>query len=121
MNKFMNFYLNATSIKQVAGNCVRGFMFILPMAIIGMMLSLTTYAQDHGPLSFNLVPASDTIAACLPNAEARVTVFPKEEIRGVDTLDLKAEGLPANTTFAVFLTESAVGSVGAVQYIGDFT
>jgi hypothetical protein len=38
----------------------------------------------------------------------------------VDTLDLKAEGLPAHTEFTVFLTESAV-SVGAVQYIGDFT
>jgi hypothetical protein len=38
----------------------------------------------------------------------------------VDTLDLNAQGLPPNTEFTVFLTESAV-SVGAVQYIGDFT
>jgi len=49
-----------------------------------------------------------------------VTVLPREDSRGVDTLDLKAEGLPSHTEFSVFLTESAV-SVGAVQYIGDFT
>jgi hypothetical protein len=38
----------------------------------------------------------------------------------VDTLDLNAQGLSPNTEFTVFLTESAI-SVGAVQYIGDFT
>lgn len=70
---------------------------------------------------FNLVPASDAIGVCLPNAAADVTIFPKEEIRGVDTLDLKAKGLQPDTTFAVFLTELPVAPFGAVQYIGDFT
>jgi len=54
------------------------------------------------PSRFNLVPASDPIAACLPNAAATVAVFSEEDIRGVDTLDLHAEGLRPNTTFAVF-------------------
>jgi hypothetical protein len=78
--------------------------------------------QDHGhePFRVTLVPASDTILACLPNATATVTVLPKEDSRGVDTLDLNAQGLSPNTEFTVFLTESAI-SVGAVQYIGDFT
>ena len=67
---------------------------------------------------FNLVPASDAIAACLPNAAATVTVFPREDVRGLDTLDLHAEGLRPNTTFAVFLTELPVPPFGAVQYIG---
>src|SRR5882724_3616063 len=85
-------------------------------------VSQTAHAQGPRPFSFNLVPASDPIATCLPNATARVTVFPREENRGVDTLDLRAEGLRPNTTFAVFLTEMPVPpDFGAVQYIGDFT
>jgi hypothetical protein len=84
-------------------------------------VSQSAHAQGLQPFSFNLVPASDPIANCLPNAAARVTVFPREEIRGVDTLDLHAEGLRPNTTFAVFLTQMPVPPFGAVQYIADFT
>jgi hypothetical protein len=68
-----------------------------------------------------LTPANDTIAACLPHAAATVIVLPKEEGRGVDTLDLKAEGLPPNTSFTVFLTEQPDLPFGASQYIGEFT
>ena len=57
----------------------------------------------------------------MPNPAATVAVFPREDIRGVDTLDLHAEGLRPNTTFAVFLTQMPVPPFGAVQYIGDFT
>src|SRR6478672_3523346 len=58
-------------------------------------VSQSAHAQGLRPFSFNLVPASDAIANCesMPNPAATVTVFPKEEIRGVDTLDLHAEGL----------------------------
>jgi len=79
-------------------------------------------AQHLTPSRFDLVPASDAIANCesMPNPAATVTVFPREDIRGVDTLDLHAEGLRPNTTFAVFLTELPVPPFGAVQYIGDF-
>jgi len=75
------------------------------------------------PSRFDLVPASDAIAGCreFENAAASVAVFPREDVRGVDTLDLHAEGLRPNTTFAVFLTEMPVPPFGAVQYIGDFT
>jgi hypothetical protein len=79
------------------------------------------HAPHLTPSRFELVPASDPIAACLPNAQATVAVFPGEDIRGVDTLDLRAEGLRPNTTFAVFLTEMPVPHFGEVQYIGDFT
>jgi hypothetical protein len=121
MNKFKNVLLNTDSIKQGAKNQMRRFRLAVQTAIVGLMLIFTVQAQNPTPFNFNLAPASDTIANCLPNASASVTVFPKEDFRGVDTLDLKAQGLPANTSFAVFLTESAVGSVGAVQYIGEFT
>ena len=80
-------------------------------------------AQHLTPSRFDLVPASDAIANCesMPNPADTVTVFPREDSRGVDTLDLHAEGLRPNTTFAVFLTELPVPPFGAVQYIGDFT
>jgi hypothetical protein len=81
------------------------------------------HAQGPTPSRFNLVPASDAIAGCtsMPNPAATVAVFPREDVRGVDTLDLHAEGLRPNTTFAVFLTEMPVPPFGAVEYIGDFT
>src|SRR5438552_1350992 len=93
------------------------------IAAFGVLAVLLPAGQTaHAePLGFNLVPASDPIAACLPDAVARVTVFPREAIRGVDTLDLRAHGLRPTTTFAVFLTEMPVPPFGAVQYIGDFT
>ena len=98
------------------------------IAAFGLLSTLipvvqTAHAQDLRPFRFNLVPASDAIAGCasMPNPAATVAVFPKEDIRGVDTLDLHAEGLRPNTTFAVFLTERPVPPFGAVQYIADFT
>ena len=97
---------------------------LLAIATLGLTLMFNlaaAHAQGSRPSRFNLVPASDPIAACLPNAAATVAVFPREDIRGVDTLDLHAEGLRPNTTFAVFLTEMPVPPFGAVQYIGDFT
>ena len=105
-------------------NIMKRHSLLLAIATFGLTLIFNlaaAHAQGLRPLSFNLVPASDPIATCLPNAAARVTVFPREEIRGVDTLDLHAEGLRPNTTFAVFLTEMPVPAFGAVQYIGDFT
>src|SRR5262249_52014058 len=98
------------------------------IAAFGLLSTLvsvtqTAHAQGQRPLRFDLVPASDAIANCesMPNPAATVAVYPKEDIRGVDTLDLHAEGLRPNTTFAVFLTEMPVAPFGAVQYIADFT
>src|SRR5262249_31248316 len=95
---------------------------------IGFLLTVvslipTANPPNQNPFSFDLVPASDAIANCtsMPNPAARVTVFPREEIRGLDTLDLHASGLRPNTTFAVFLTQMPTPPFGAVQYIGDFT
>ena len=81
------------------------------------------HAPHLSPSRFDLVPASDAIAGCqeFENAAATVTVFSREDERGVDTLDLHASGLRPNTTFAVFLTETPVPPFGAVEYIGDFT
>src|SRR4029450_2615770 len=98
------------------------------IAAFGLLSTLlpviqTAHAQNLRPSKFDLVPASDAIAGCtsMPNPAATVAVFPREDIRGVDTLDLHAEGLGGNASFAVFLTERPLPPFGAVQYIGDFT
>jgi hypothetical protein len=86
----------------------------------------STGADVHAltTISFGLVPASDAVAKCLPDATGAVTVLHKEDTLGVDTLHLDARGLPADTDFAVFLTSAdafATPSFGTVEYIGDFT
>ena len=95
------------------------------IAAFGLLAVLATGQAAHaqGPSRFNLVPASDAIAGCtsMPNPAATVSVFPREDVSGVDTLDLHASGLRPNTTFAVFLTQMPIPPFGAVQYIGDFT
>src|SRR5438445_11386041 len=105
-------------------NIMKKHYLSLAIAAFGLTLIFNPVAADAQglrPSRFNLVPASGPIATCLPHAAATVTVFPREDIRGVDTLDLHAEGLRPNTTFAVFLTEMPVPHFGAVQYLGDFT
>src|SRR5437867_7459808 len=97
-------------------------VYLIVCAALTLALTAPVLAQGDETIRFDLVPASAGIAACVPNASARVTVFPKSDIRGVDTLEVKAEGLPPNTDFVVFLTEGPFSTgVGAVQYIGDFT
>jgi len=121
MKRFQNFLLEANTKHRVK-TYGAGLLVVLMagLLLVHRVQAQGQPAQGHEPFRFSLAPASDTIAACLPNAAATVSVIPREDSRGVDTLDLNAVGLPPNTEFTVFLTESAV-SVGAVQYIGDFT
>jgi hypothetical protein len=88
------------------------------MFLSGLAFPFTAHAQSGEPFRFSLVATSTT---CFPNASATITVLPKEEVRGVDTLDVKAEGLPPNTSFTVFLTELAEFPFGASEYIAEFT
>jgi hypothetical protein len=130
MNRFKQFLLDTSSLGRAVKNCVKRWQLAVALAVIGMMLIFTAQADNRkeqdekgrrADIRFNLTPASNTIGNCLPDAKARVTVLPKEDVRGVDTLDLKAEGLPANTTFTVFLTELPTAPFGAAEYVGDFT
>ena len=105
---------------SIKNSSIKRHCLSLAIVTFGLTLILkpaAARAQGEEPSSFNL----DAIAPCLTNAVAKVTVFPKEDTRGVDTLELRAHGLPPNTTFAVFLTELPVPPFGAVQYIADFT
>jgi len=101
---------------------VKKLTVVVSMAVAGLILVFTAQARDHEDNNtFTLVPASNAIANCLPNASATVTVFSRDELRGVDTLDLKAEGLRPNTSFTVFLCELPNPPFGAAEYIGEFT
>src|SRR5436305_14938019 len=91
-------------------NIMKRHYLSLAIAAFGLTLILNpvaAHAQGLRTSRFNLVPASGPIAACLPNAAAIVTVVPMEDVGGVDTLDLHAEGLQPNTTVAVYLTDIA--------------
>ena len=97
----------------------------LMLATLGMTMPYALgVAHALTTISFRLVPASGGVAGCLPDAKADVAVFHKEDTLGIDTLNLDARGLPADTDFAVFLTSAdafASPAFGAVEYIGDFT
>jgi hypothetical protein len=121
MKRVINTAPYRDSVKEEAGNHLKRFRVPVITALIGLALIITAQAETPEPFTFTLTQAADNIIECLPNATARVTVFPREEITGVDTLDLKASGLPANVSFTVFLTESPNFPFGATQYIGEFT
>jgi hypothetical protein len=96
------------------------YSIVILMAVVGAMGSSPALAQNRATLGFTLTPPA-ALAECLPNASARVLVLPSEEFLGVDVMVLRAEGLPADTEFTVFLTELPGPPFGAVEYIGDFT
>jgi hypothetical protein len=122
MKAIKKFLSHANHIERAVNSRKRYALVLAVLAVAGFIGIVTVQAQEGPvPFRFSLVPASDTIKACLPNAAGTVTVLPKEESRGVDTLDLKAEGLPRNTTFTVFLTELPGAPFGAAEYIGEFT
>jgi hypothetical protein len=111
-------------VESKSGGIMKRNLLLAIMSIL-VLAPVAAFAEDgQEPFRFDLTPASPAIANCLPNATARITVFPKADSRGVDTLDVKAEGLPANTDFVVFLTQNPAAGAppfGAAQYIADFT
>jgi hypothetical protein len=96
-----------------------GLSTMLLSFALTVMCGLGT-AQGLETTTFDLVSRNK---GCLPDAAGQVTVLHKEEALGVDTLLLRASGLPANTEFTVFLTAAdafATPPFGASEYIGDF-
>jgi hypothetical protein len=120
MNRLKRLLSGAKNIRRETSNRNKRFTIAVPILMIltGLVFTFTVHAKSAEPFRFSLVATSET---CFPNASATVSVFPKEEDRGVDTLDLKAERLPPNTSFTVFLTELAEFPFGASEYIAEFT
>jgi hypothetical protein len=120
MNTFKRFHSSKNGEKLKTTGRMARLIIPVPAVLFALTLIFTARAQNHAPAIFDLTPPAGAVANCLPNAVARVLVFPKEQRLGVDSLDLKAEGLPANTTFNVFLTQLPGAPFGAVEYIGNF-
>ena len=120
MNTFKRLLSGAKNVGRKASNRNERYTLAVPLLMIltGLVVARTAHAQSAEPFRFSLVATSGT---CFPNASATVSVLPKEEDRGVDTLHLKAERLPPNTSFTVFLTELAEFPFGASEYLAEFT
>lgn len=78
-------------------------------------------ARPANQVKLKLTPSSPQLAACFPDAKAKVKVDLTTEEIGKDTFSIKARGLQPDTTFTLFLIEKAGLPFGAVEYFGDFT
>jgi hypothetical protein len=99
MKKLISFLLNEKRTRETSGRVKKYTLALSIVLIVTLVTIVTVQARGTAPFRFSLVPASNTIATCLPHAAGTVTVLPKEDRLGVDTLDLKTEGLPAQTSF----------------------
>src|SRR5262249_61617605 len=71
---------------SIKNSAIKRHCLSLAIVTFGLTLILKPAANARGeePSSFHL----DAIAPCLTNAVAKVTVFPKEDTRRVDTLEM---------------------------------
>ncbi len=114
-------------LRMAAATALAGTAVIGGAAYAGSIASVPTAASVAASPSsapaqvrLNLLPSSPQLAACFPNAEAKVTVDLTTEERGKDTFRIVASGLKPRTAFTVFLLEKSGAPFGAAEYIGDF-
>jgi hypothetical protein len=79
----------------------------------------TTTSSDV--VKLKLTPSSPQLAACMPKAKVNVQVDLTTATTGKDVFRIKAEDLPPNRDFTVFLLEQAGAPFGAAEYIGDLS
>ena len=71
------------------------------------------------PVEFKLVRSSTTRAAdCIDGARARAEI---RQRRGIEIMTLSARGLPARTTFVVWINQIPDAPFGISWYLGDMT
>lgn len=83
---------------------------LLPATIVA-----TTPAMAANPAIFAMVKSAG-VATCLPNAAASVSIHSLGE---VETMNIVATGLPANTDFDLFVIQSPNAPFGLSWYQGD--
>jgi hypothetical protein len=66
--------------------------------------------------SFNLVPSSSAITACLPKAAGHATITPGSLN---DTMKVTLTGMPANTGFDMFVIQQPTAPFGVSWYQSD--
>jgi len=67
-------------------------------------------------LTFPMVPSSDAIKSCLPNATATVTVT---GAKNNQIMEIKAEGLAPNTEYDLFVIQVPHAKFGIAWYQSD--
>jgi len=80
----------------------------------------TALKQDPAKnISFRLVPSSDQLKKCMPKAKVEVSVGLQTDATGRDVFKVDMSGVPAKTSFTVFLIQTPGAPFGAAEYIGD--
>jgi hypothetical protein len=64
-------------------------------------------------------PAAPALTAAGFKPKGKITLFPREEIQGLDQIRVEVEGLPGNTGFTIFLSELNTVPFGSLQYIAE--
>jgi hypothetical protein len=93
--------------------------------VLGGSVTASTAASGSATktrdVSFELVPSSAQIAACMPGVKVNVEVDLTTDEKGFDVFEIEGKNLRPNTAFTVFLIQQAGAPFGAAEYIGDFT
>jgi len=95
---------------------------VVATTVIGAgSIEASASSRHSNKVEFDLAAASPAIAACLPNAKAKVEVQLTTDAKGFDTFEIEGRGLFPNQAYTVFLLEQPGSPFGAAEYIGDFT
>jgi len=81
---------------------------------------LAQASDDVGAIHVKLATAPQ-LAACMPDADVRVTIKPTTDKKGFDSFDITARHVAPNRDYTVFLLEQANFPFGAAEYIGDLS
>src|SRR5229473_70235 len=89
------------------------------VALVGLVGTPAWAVDDHRAdahrIQFTMVPSGGA-SRCLPNASAHVRVT---STGPVDIMDVGVSGLPANTTFDLFVLQVPKNPFGLAWYQGD--
>lgn len=88
---------------------------LMSVALAGISAT-PVYAHDHKP-GFDMVRSDPVVkAGCLPQASGKVKI---KSIGPVEIMDVKLDGLPANTNFDFFVIQVPNAPFGMSWYQGD--
>ena len=104
-----------SSVSRTIQSSARG-LALLP-ALAGFVIVGLTPQAVAKPASFSFdLSTSAGAAACLPNAQGEVTLTSRGPNQ---VMDVRVSGLPANTTFTVFVLQLPHSPFGLSRYEGD--
>ena len=91
------------------------------LGALGLFACGSAAMGDDPKQELKLTPSSAQLAECMPDATLDVTVKLTTDKDGFDSFEIRAQNLPPDREFTVFLLEQAGAPFGAAEYIGDFS